>query len=756
MKQIYTFVIALFLISGVLSADIGDSTNVQVFDKYLFTWYGSQIRTANFSDQTKSYNRILMRYKITCPTPACGEWDYTTNIYLRDKLGSLDSTLTEAISFDVNGKKVETFYYTNEAKYKTFYNSTERITDSAFVVPSKLRFFRNINTPFTPTDSVIVFEGNFTNYYYSQFGGLRDSVKVGFDSSITVQTSQRYKSFEKFREIEIGRVITPYGFWFAPGREFYWDIDVTDYAPLLKNNVDIRTFYDGWSQGSLFSLDFIFIEGIPYRTVNSVDVLYSGNPTYGDPANPPENVLIPYRFKPEPTKHSFLRVLNTGHGFGGTENAAEFSDKTHSIHINKTERYAHRLWNDDCGQNPVYPQAGTWYYNRAGWCPGQDVKPKDFAIHPFYNGTDSVEVQYKLEPFVNANLGSRASYIIQTQLIQTSPPTFAKNVEVTTIVQPTTDFQFSRKNPICANSQPKIKVKNFGSETVTSMIVEYGLETNKRIEQWTGELKYLEEIEIELPTVNLGLQNDVFFATVITVNNEQDEYIQNNTKRTKFTLPNVYSGAIALALQTDDVPNSIFDGVINGIRYQIVSDLGSVLYEKGGFSDNSLVRDTFSLQPGCYYFIIYDEGFSDGLIPIFQGSTRGAFTLRDQTGNMLFSALSSGGNNLASFGSQEIIPFTIGTSTGIIDNTFEKVRGLFISPNPSTSNVSISWKDLTLKEDATVTIRNLQGQQMFAKKVTSVQHQHIDLDIRTFPIGTYYVSILTGSIELYDEFVVTK
>ncbi len=27
-------------------------------------------------------------------------------------------------------------------------------------------------------------------------------------------------------------------------------------------------------------------------------------------------------------------------------------------------------WRDDCDENPVSPQAGTWEYGRNGWCPG--------------------------------------------------------------------------------------------------------------------------------------------------------------------------------------------------------------------------------------------------------------------------------------------------------------------------------------------------------------------------------------------------
>ena len=32
------------------------------------------------------------------------------------------------------------------------------------------------------------------------------------------------------------------------------------------------------------------------------------------------------------------------------------------------------LWRDDCGKNEVYPQTGTWVYNRGNWCPGAVVR----------------------------------------------------------------------------------------------------------------------------------------------------------------------------------------------------------------------------------------------------------------------------------------------------------------------------------------------------------------------------------------------
>ena len=50
----------------------------------------------------------------------------------------------------------------------------------------------------------------------------------------------------------------------------------------------------------------------------------------------------------------------------------------------------------DCNPNPdaCQPQNGTWYYDRAGWCPGAIAKWFDYNITPYVSG-GSVELKYK-------------------------------------------------------------------------------------------------------------------------------------------------------------------------------------------------------------------------------------------------------------------------------------------------------------------------------------------------------------------------
>ena len=50
--------------------------------------------------------------------------------------------------------------------------------------------------------------------------------------------------------------------------------DITDFAHLLVDSVEIDAFYSGWSSGFSATTDFEFIEGIPARNVLAVNNVY--------------------------------------------------------------------------------------------------------------------------------------------------------------------------------------------------------------------------------------------------------------------------------------------------------------------------------------------------------------------------------------------------------------------------------------------------------------------------------------------------
>ena len=209
---------------------------------------------------------------------------------------------------------------------------------------------------------------------------------------------------------EIARFITPYditGEWDGepgPGA-CSWSLDMTAYESILRDSVTLRLYISPWmgnNNGWLITADFIFTEGFnlaePYRIVN----LYrTGYLEIGNPDNPVENFLAPRPVGIDTEADSgYLRVVTTGHGFGNTDNAAEFSYLHHTVKADDAE-YTWPLWRPDCAQNECSPQGGTWIYPRAGWCPGDKVTPTDWSIAPVISPGDTMVFDYDLEDYFN-------------------------------------------------------------------------------------------------------------------------------------------------------------------------------------------------------------------------------------------------------------------------------------------------------------------------------------------------------------------
>ena len=184
---------------------------------------------------------------------------------------------------------------------------------------------------------------------------------------------------------EIARLVTPYNIVGGgyPGTCTF-TYDVSDYRCILHDSVKLGSYIESWiggTRGWLVTVRFAFIEGepqmIPYKIIN---LWQKGYMIYGDPSNPPETYLQPKSiFADTEAVKITERIICTGHGQGNTDNAAEFSIKTHSIVV-RNDTISHYLWRTDCNTNPCSPQGGTWYYARAGWCPGASVTPWDNDI----------------------------------------------------------------------------------------------------------------------------------------------------------------------------------------------------------------------------------------------------------------------------------------------------------------------------------------------------------------------------------------
>lgn len=207
-------------------------------------------------------------------------------------------------------------------------------------------------------------------------------------------------------DVEIARFITPYDITGGsyPG-SCVWNTNVTRYKSLLQDSVELRLYVESWiggTNGWLVSIDFAFIEGVqdpePYRVVN----LWNNDwVEYGNPADPFSDHVQPMTVDiPSDVTKVNVSMFVTGHGQGNTDNAAEFSQKNHSLFADGTE-ISHLLWRSNCWANTCSPQGGTWSSSRAGWCPGDEARAWTTDVTSAITPGTTATLDYQVEAYEN-------------------------------------------------------------------------------------------------------------------------------------------------------------------------------------------------------------------------------------------------------------------------------------------------------------------------------------------------------------------
>jgi hypothetical protein len=188
---------------------------------------------------------------------------------------------------------------------------------------------------------------------------------------------------------EIIRYITPYG---VPCSH---TIDLTDYMSLLLGKTEFRLNCSTLDNGYYYKLTLDYTAGAPDYLYSTVHEIWNEIYPFGDYANLQPVEIRNFTF-PDEAVAARLKLVSTGHGWGdlNTGNAAEFYEATHHIWVNGASTFDQHNWYD-CNPNPdaCQPQNGTWYYNRAGWCPGSIAQWYDYDMTPFVAG-HNVELKY--------------------------------------------------------------------------------------------------------------------------------------------------------------------------------------------------------------------------------------------------------------------------------------------------------------------------------------------------------------------------
>ncbi len=438
-------------------------------------------------------------------------------------------------------------------------------------------------------------------------GNILDSIANTSEGTFNIVSLTYFKRYPFYNELL--SFVTPYGIGLDLGAEGKtWYFDLTDFAPLFKGNKRFLMTLGGQNQEQI-DMEFLFVVGTPPRQVLAFDQLWQGTNRAGAAsiANINNDIRFPVlNITPHKDASSYkLRSTITGHG-----NEGEFENNggtvNHMINIEGGE--SEFYWNvvEECGSNPVFPQGGTWVYDRQGWCPGKVSLTMQQDLSPYLTPGKTTTIDYNTSAPQNA--GGDYRYHVAHQLIAYSAPTFNLDARICDVLQPSTKVAYARKNATC--TQPKIVVQNTGSTTIQKLVISYWVNQSsvKQSYTWTGQLLSMDTLSVALPIANLwldGLQKsgNVFHAQIMQVNDQADQYAFNNLAFSAFNLPTVLPGKFTLEIRSNNVPS---DNVV-----KIIDENEQVIDERSLDKANTVFNFDYQLG-GCYKLVIEDRG-GDGL-----------------------------------------------------------------------------------------------------------------------------------------------
>lgn len=553
-----------------------------------------------------------------------------------------------------------------------------------------------------------------------------------YKDQITIRRTGGMKGVSQ--DYEIARMLTPYGGAFGKDWQFSWEVDVTDFSLLLRDSVEIEYNHNGYEpnedRGWSVTLDFEIIKGAPAWQPISIQKVYDGTYRYGDSSNSIENALKPVVFNAGPqADFARLRVVQTGHGMDKPDGCGEFCNKYRELWYDGKLVETKAIWKH-CGDNPLYPQAGTWVYDRAAWCPGNLMVPDLYDLSLKGGGQHTIDIN--MQSYVSSN--PSADEVITAYLVQYKQAALPHDVAIEDVIRPSLKPVYRRLNP--ASLHPQVVVKNMGSAEVKSLRIQYGTKGfAKKSFNWKGSLAVGSSTIITLPgVIDSKAGENSFEAFVSLPNGRKDGYSADNKVTSSFeTIPS-HDSMMVVYLQTNNEPLQT--------GYSITNSEGKVIRERplGSLKENTVYRDTLMLPKGHYEFILTDSA-GDGLeFWANPGGGRGKARLLNEKGQMLKDFESD-------FGSSVQYNFEVGTpATPIAAQTS---FGLY--PTRTNDKTTFDYYS-NFPEDVVVRILTDPGGNVVEEHLyKQIKEGVFTYDLSRFPKGRFYLSVLVNGEEKFKK-----
>jgi len=552
---------------------------------------------------------------------------------------------------------------------------------------------------------------------------------------------------------ELARFITPYGFYHDSnsGWGHTWYFDVSDFDNLLDgNDVELVYKHTGYEsntdRGWKINIKFHYVYGNPIRNITNLEPIYQGRWKYGDTSDPIESHAVPVSFTTQATTQEVkIKNIITGHG---SDNAGcgEFCEKTRTVKWDGSTINTASMWRDDCGMNPEYPQAGTWIFDRAGWCPGADVRYDEIEIANVGPGNHTVDLDFQN---YTSTGGTPGNFVVTTYAIEYESPTATNDVEIMDIVSPSTKDTHKRFNPVCG--QPTILIRNNGTNPLTSLTIEYGPENGTMATHaWNGNLAFGKVEEVVLPgLLDFPQGNNTMVFELKNPNGTTDDYMADNTSSSTFTSVPVHPHDIKLYFKSN------LAAIENDYRVIDMSN-NTVIFERTSIVNNTVYNDDLSLPNGCYKLELTDIGtggpfnlskdgidfwFNDGIGGDQVNDGRGQLRFYDNSNNIEkdFTAIS---NNIrgGDFGTALTYQFKVEDNLAVSEVNIDK-RSLRLKENPTNGLFNFENNNF-IRGKALVQVFSIDGKMIKQQMIN--EQKNFQVDLSAMPSGIYLFSIKTN------------
>ncbi len=569
--------------------------------------------------------------------------------------------------------------------------------------------------------------------------------------------------------VELARIITPFAtsgwsrFPNPPNWSEDYVFDVTDFAPLLKDSITINSALGVGSPGFGIYTKFIFIEGTPDRNTIAIKRLYAHGGTYGSATNPIDNNFpLLSETAPAGTVSADFRFIVSGHGSDVNE-CCEFAEHYYDLYLNGASIFEQNIWRD-CGMGELYPQGGTWLYNRSNWCPGASVVPYYDALPGVVAGS-SYTIKVGFEPYTVAS--PSGNYDASASVVYYGGMNKTLDASLEDIIAPSSSQQHFRENP--SNNLPIVHIHNSGSTTINNVSFQYGVvDSAMQTYTWSGTLAALADTIISLPaSTSLAYMSSMsasgsfpFMVAITGVNGTPDVDQTNDTMRSQFIVAPSWPDTIAIKMLTSNLGA---DGLsLNSnpadASWYITNVAGDTLFSRTNTNYSTLYIDTLALPGiGFYKFTVSTPGFCAGLHwwafdGGITGYAPGYLQVKRPNGANLpmhgytyATSTSSGGlknsgeHDDFGCGYSQYFYVSHPNTTGI--RSVNNSTSVAVYPNPANEEIRIDFDNAPVISSS-ISIVNILGQTIYSTNVTSA---NLKINSSAFPAGVYMVLCNTAN-----------